>query len=82
MTACCQVEIMSRATLCLDDSLHQALRVKAAKTRQSMSDLVNDALKAALTEDSEDIAEWKKRRIEKTYGYEAFLAQLKADGTI
>ena len=73
---------MSKATLYLDDVLHQALRVKAAETRQSMSDLVNDALKASLAEDLEDIAEWKKRRNEKTYGYEEFLAQLKADGTI
>ena len=73
---------MSKATLYLDNTLHQALRVKAAETCQSMSELVNDALKASLSEDLEDIAEWKKRRNEKTYGYEEFLAQLKADGTI
>ena len=73
---------MSKATLYLDDTLHQALRVKAAETRQTMSDLVNDALKASLTEDLEDIAEWRKRRNEKTCGYEEFLAQLKADGAI
>lgn len=73
---------MSKATLYLDDALHQALRVKAAETRQSMSDLVNDALKASLSEDLEDISAWKKRRKEKTFGYEEFLAQLKADGTI
>ena len=63
-----QHDLMSKATLYLDDTLHQALRVKAAETRQSMSDLVNDALKASLSEDLEDIAEWKKRRNEKTYG--------------
>ena len=73
---------MSKATLYLDDTVHQALRVKAAETRQSMSELVNDALKVSLREDLEDIADWKKRRSEKTYGYEEFLAQLKADGTI
>jgi plasmid stability protein len=73
---------MSKATLYLDDALHQALRIKAAETRQSMSGLVNDALKASLSEDLDEIATWKKRRIEKTYGYEEFLAQLKADGTI
>jgi len=82
MTVWRQHDFMSKATLYLDDILHQALRVKAAETRQSMSDLVNDALKASLSEDLEDIAEWKKRRNEKTYGYEEFLAQLKADGTI
>jgi hypothetical protein len=82
MTVSCHLGSVSKATLYLDDTLHQALRVKAAETRQSMSDLVNDALKASLSEDLEDIAEWKKRRNEKTYGYEEFLAQLRADGTI
>ncbi len=73
---------MSKATLYLNDSIHQALRLKAAETRQSMSDLVNDALSALLSEDLEDIADWKKRRNEKTIGYEEFLQQLKKDGTI
>lgn len=73
---------MSKATLYLNDSIHQALRLKAAETRQSMSDLVNDALSALLSEDLEDIADWKKRRKEKTIGYEEFLQQLKKDGTI
>ena len=73
---------MSKATLYLNDSIHQALRLKAAETRQSMSDLVNDALSTLLSEDLEDIADWKKRRKEKTIGYEEFLQQLKKDGTI
>ena len=73
---------MSKATLYLNDSIHQALRLKAAETRQSMSDLVNDALSALLSEDLEDIADWKERRKEKTIGYEEFLQQLKEDGTI
>ena len=35
---------MRKATLYLDASIHKAIRMKAAETRQSMSDLVNDAL--------------------------------------
>jgi len=73
---------MSKATLYLNDSIHQALRLKAAETRQSMSDLVNDALSVLLSEDLEDIADWKKRKKEKTIGYEEFLQLLKEDGTI
>ncbi len=73
---------MSKATLYLEESIHQALRIKSAETRQSMSDLVNDALKAVLREDLEDISDWKKRRKEKTVGYEEFLQRLEADGTI
>ncbi|MDQ8179182.1 hypothetical protein [Pelagicoccus sp. SDUM812005] len=73
---------MSKATLYLDEAVHNALRIKAAETRQSMSDLVNDALKAALREDLEDISDWKKRKKEKTVSYDELLSQLQADGTI
>jgi len=73
---------MSKATLYLDETVHNALRIKAAETRQSMSDLVNDALKAALREDLEDISDWKKRKKEKTVSYDELLSQLQADGTI
>ena len=73
---------MSKATLYLDDTLHDALRMKAAETKESMSELVNDALRVQLSEDLEDIKDWKDRKNEKSYGYEEFLVQLKADGTI
>jgi plasmid stability protein len=73
---------MSKATLYLDEAVHKAIRLKAAETRQSMSDLVNDALKASLIEDLDDLQEIKKRRHEKTIGFEAFLGQLKKDGLI
>ena len=73
---------MSKATLYLDETVHKALRLKAAETRQSMSDLVNDALKASLSEDHEDLQEIKIRRKEKTVGFEEFLGQLKRVGVI
>ena len=73
---------MSKATVYLDDDLHQALRLKAAETRESMSELINEALRAVMSEDLEDLSDWKKRRNEKPIPYEEFLKQLKADGTI
>jgi plasmid stability protein len=73
---------MGKATLYLDEAVHKALRIKAAETQQTMSDLVNDALKAALREDLEDITDWKERRKEKTLSYDELLEQLKVDGTI
>ncbi len=73
---------MSKATLYLDESVHKALRLKSVETRQSMSELANDAPKAALREDLEDIEDWKKRRKEKTISYDELLSQLKEDGTI
>ena len=73
---------MSKATLYLDKPVHKALRLKAAETRQSMSDLVNDALKASLLEDLEDIADWRARKNDETIGFEDFVTQLKEDGVI
>lgn len=71
-----------RSTLYLETALHQALRLKAASTHRSMSDIVNDALRAALREDEEDLAAFADRAGERSLNYEEFLAQLKADGTL
>lgn len=71
-----------RSTFYLEPSLHQALRLKAAGSRRSMSDLVNDAVRAALREDEEDLAAFADRVSEPSVSYEVFLAQLKADGTL
>jgi len=40
-----------RATIYFEPELHQALRVKAAHTQRSVSNLVNDAVRQALRED-------------------------------
>ena len=71
-----------RSTLYLEPALHQALRLKAATAHRSMSEIVNDAIRAALREDEEDLAAFADREREQPLSYEAFLAQLKADGTL
>ena len=71
-----------RSTLYLEPQLHQALRLKAAQARRSMSDIVNDALREALREDEEDLSAFAERAGEEPLTYEEFLAKLKADGTL
>lgn len=71
-----------RSTVYLDRELHQALRLKSAQSRRSMSEIVNDALRQAMREDQEDLAAVRSRAREKPIGYEAFLAKLKADGAL
>ena len=68
-----------RSTLYLDAALHQALRLKAATAHRSMSDLVNEAVRAALREDQEDLAAFDQRVREQPISYEALLTRLKAD---
>jgi hypothetical protein len=72
----------ARATIYLDPSLHQALRLKAATTRRSISDLVSEAVRESLREDQEDLSAVAARAAERTLSYEAFLKKLKADGTL
>ncbi len=71
-----------RSTVYLDPELHQALRLKSAHSRRSMSEIVNDALRQALREDQEDLAAVRSRAREKALRCEEFLAKLKADGTL
>lgn len=71
-----------RSTVYLSSDLHQALRLKSAQSRRSMSEIVNDALRQALREDHEDLAVARSRAREPAMGFEAFLAKLKTDGTL
>ena len=73
---------MPKITLNLEDTILQALKLKSSETKQSMSELVNDALKVSMQEDLEDIKSWEERKGEDTYSYEEFLELLKKDEVI
>jgi plasmid stability protein len=75
-------EAAKRSTIYFDPQLHAALRLKAAHTHRSISDIVNDAVRAALAEDQEDLAAFADRVAEPTISYEALLDDLKAHGKI
>lgn len=75
-------ETSKRATIYFDAELHRALRVKAAHTQRSVSQLVNDAVRLTLTEDQEDLAAFEERGNETTISYEALLNDLKANGKL
>jgi plasmid stability protein len=72
----------TRATIYLDREVHKALRLKAAETHRSISEIVSDAVREALREDEEDLAIIAERAGEKTISYEQLLAELKANGRI
>jgi plasmid stability protein len=71
-----------RATVYLDPELHKALRLKAAETSRSVSDLVNDAIREALAEDAEDISAFEERVREPLISYDEMVKRLKRDGRI
>ena len=71
-----------RSTIYFDPQLHAALRLKAAHTHRSLSAIVNDAVRAALAEDQEDLAAFEARASEPTMSHEALLDDLKAHGKL
>lgn len=71
-----------RSTIYFESDLHRALRLKAAHTQRSVSDLVNDAVRIALSEDHEDLAAFEERSAEPTMSYEQLLSDLKKHGKI
>jgi plasmid stability protein len=75
-------EPAKRSTIYLEPDLRRALRIKAAHTQRSMSDLVNDAIRMALREDKEDLAAFDDRAKEPSISYEALLRDLRAHGKI
>ena len=71
-----------RATVYFDPYLHRALRVKAAETDCSVSELVNEAVKLALAEDAIDIAAFEERKNEPLIAFESVLTKLRKNGKI
>jgi len=71
-----------RATVYLDPAIHRALRVKAAETDRSLSDLVNEAIKLSLTEDAEDLAAFEERASEPNLSFEGVVKELRKRGKI
>jgi hypothetical protein len=74
--------ISKRVTVYFDPSLHKALRVKALQTDQSLSELVNDAVRASLAEDADDIATARARAKEPSLLFEDVLKDMKRRGKI
>lgn len=71
-----------RATVYFDPALHRALRVKAAETDRSVSDIVNEAVKLSLLEDAEDLAAFEERATEPSLTFEDVVRDLKRSGSI
>jgi predicted transcriptional regulator len=73
---------LKRSTVYLDAELHRALKIKAAETEYSVSELVNEAVRNALAEDAVDLAAIEERKNEPRLAFEDVLKKLKKDGRI
>jgi plasmid stability protein len=75
-------ELSKRSTIYFDPDLHRVLRLKAASTNRSVSEIVNEALRQSLQEDQEDLAAFEDRVAEPVMSYEALLKDLKKHGKL
>lgn len=73
---------VKRATVYFDPEIHRALRLKAAASDDSMSDIVNRAVRLSLSEDAEDLEAFEKRKREPNLDFEQFVKALKRRGKL
>jgi plasmid stability protein len=71
-----------RSTIYFDPDLHRALRLTAASMDRSISDVVNDAVRQALSEDAAELEVFEKRRREPVLDFEEVVLRLRRSGRL
>ena len=71
-----------RSTIYFDEPTHLALRLKAAETAQTVSDLVNAAVRLALAEDADDLEAFRDRADEPTLRFEELVRDMRRRGQL
>jgi len=74
--------LSKRSTVYFEEDLHNALKIKSVTTNQSVSSMVNDAVRYLLSEDQQDISAFNERADEEVISYESLLDDLKTHGKI
>ena len=74
--------LSKRSTVYFEPSVHQALKMKAASSNVSISEIIDEAVKLLMREDQEDLQAFADRIEEPEISYEALLNDLKAHGKI
>ena len=71
-----------RTTIYFAPAVHRALRLKAAETEQSVSDLVNEAVLGILAEDAEDLEAFEERASEPSLSFLDVLKDMRQSGEL
>ena len=72
----------TKTTVYLEPRVYRALKVKAATTDRSVSELINAAVVEALREDALDLEAFERRAKEPSRPFEKVLEDLKRDGLL
>jgi len=71
-----------RTTITLNDTIYKGLRIRAAESGESVSAVVEDAIKEQILEDLDDLQTVKVRENEPAIDFKLFVKELKADGLL
>ena len=71
-----------RSTIYFEPEVHQALKIRAASSHLSISEIVDEAVRVLMSEDQEDLKTFSERVNEPEISYEALLSDLKNHGKI
>ena len=71
-----------RTTVYFEPDIHRALRLKSVVSGRSMSEMVNDAVRASLAEDADDLAAFDDRADESTIDFEDFVKKMRRSGRL
>ena len=74
--------LSKRATVYFDPDIHKALKIKAAETSRSLSDLIDDAIRLGLAEDEEDLQSFKDPSKEKSVSFKREATRYAISGEI
>lgn len=76
------MDTQKRATIYLESSLHRALKLKAAASDRSISEIVTEAVRRALAEDAIDLEAAERRKNEPDLEFAAVVKSLKRRGRL
>lgn len=76
------MEPSKRATVYFEPEIHRALRLKAAATDRTVSELVNEAVQLTLGEDAEDLEIFAQRRGGPSLSFDEAVKDLRRRGRI
>jgi len=71
-----------QATIYFDENIHRAIKLKAAGSNRSISDVVNEAVCNLLAEEHKDLVAFEAQEYQPVLSYEDLLNDLKSEGKI
>lgn len=71
-----------RTTITFNDTVFRALKMRSVEADESVSKLVEDAVKYQILEDIEDIEDANAREKEPVYSFDDLVTKFKAEGLL